>query len=562
MPKTSKISSKEKPVADHSLAERLAFMKLDSKSQDAIKSIKQVIDTNLPGALDIFYAHISKVPEVSRFFSDASHMKRAKGAQVGHWSNISSANFGDEYAKAVHTIGNVHARIGLEPRWYIGGYALITEQLINAVVAEMWPRGFSGKSKIEAGHALGALMKAIFLDMDLAISIYIEASEAAREKAEAASRTAEEERLRAEKAAEDEHRRAEAEAAEHRRQAEETRAEEARKQAVVVNALTQALSRLNHGDLTTRLIETFDPVYQKLQDDFNATVSQLEAAIQTVATSTREVANAASEISVATTSLSQRTETQAAGLEQTSAAMEQIAATVQKNAEYTSKANTLTTGARDVAHRGDKVVSDAVAAMSEIQESSKKIGDIIGVIDEIARQTNLLALNAAVEAARAGDAGRGFAVVASEVRSLAQRSSQAAKDIKELITTSSSQVDNGVALVGQAGTVLTDVVAAIGQVATIVVDIEHASKEQATGIVEVNKALQQMDEATQQNSALVEENAATAKTLEDQSAAMNDKVRFFRIGNAGASAAAKSPAVRQQQRLATALKPTTQIQEF
>jgi methyl-accepting chemotaxis protein len=188
------------------------------------------------------------------------------------------------------------------------------------------------------------------------------------------------------------------------------------------------------------------------------------------------------------------------------------------------------------------VVAKAVDAMARIEDSSRKISDIIGVIDEIARQTNLLALNAAVEAARAGDAGRGFAVVASEVRSLAQRSSQAAKDIKVLITNSSSQVQEGVGLVNQAGTSLSEILASIKQVADIVADIASASREQSTGIEEINKALTQMDEVTQQNSALVEENAASAKTLEHQSAAMNEKVAFFQLDEHAGHRTVKSPA--------------------
>jgi methyl-accepting chemotaxis protein len=188
-------------------------------------------------------------------------------------------------------------------------------------------------------------------------------------------------------------------------------------------------------------------------------------------------------------------------------------------------ANELTQATCTVADRGGQVVTQAVSAMSRIEESSGKIADIIGVIDEIARQTNLLALNAAVEAARAGDAGRGFAVVASEVRSLAQRSSQAAKEIKDLITTSSSQVRAGVDLVNRAGTSLEEIVLSIKRVATIA----NASNEQAIGLDQINKALTQLDEVTQQNSALVEENAATAKTLENQSAAMGERIEFFRL---------------------------------
>jgi methyl-accepting chemotaxis protein len=204
--------------------------------------------------------------------------------------------------------------------------------------------------------------------------------------------------------------------------------------------------------------------------------------------------------------------------------MEEIAATVKQNAENAQQANHSTAKARDIADRSGRVVADAVAAMAQIESSSGKISDIIGVIDEIARQTNLQALNAAVEAARAGDAGRGFAVVASEVRTLAQRSSQAAKDIKDLITNSNGQVQQGVDLVNKTGSALGEIVAAIKEVAELVADIAGASIEQANGLEQVNKALIQMDEVTQQNAALVEENAATAKTLEHQAKAMDERV--------------------------------------
>jgi len=192
--------------------------------------------------------------------------------------------------------------------------------------------------------------------------------------------------------------------------------------------------------------------------------------------------------------------------------------------------------------------------MGQIESSSRKISDIIGVIDEIARQTNLLALNAAVEAARAGEAGRGFAVVASEVRNLAQRSSQAAKDIKDLITSSNSQVQGGVELVNKAGSALAEIVESINKVAHIVADIATASSEQATGIEQVNKALTQMDEVTQQNSALVEENAATAKTLDQQAHAMSERVSFFRVGDEAETRGVSEAGLARAQRPQTAVR--------
>jgi methyl-accepting chemotaxis protein len=289
------------------------------------------------------------------------------------------------------------------------------------------------------------------------------------------------------------------------------------------------LSALAGGDLTKRIAAAYQGMFGELKNDANAMAERIGATIAEIKASAAEVTSASAEISASTTDLSQRTEEQAASLEQTSASMEEISVTVKRNAEYAQAANESASSTRGVADRGGQVVAQAVQAMAKIEDSSRKISDIIGVIDEIARQTNLLALNAAVEAARAGEAGRGFAVVASEVRSLAQRSSQAAKDIKDLITNSNDQFKGGVDLVNRAGSALTEIVESIKKVAEIVADIANASNEQATGIEQVNKALTQMDEVTQQNSALVEENAATAKTLEHQAKAMDERVSFFKV---------------------------------
>ena len=313
--------------------------------------------------------------------------------------------------------------------------------------------------------------------------------------------------------------------------AAEERARTAEEQARVVEQLAEGLKSLSDGDLTFRLTDGFSATSVKVKDDFNAAMSRLHETVRAIAVAAREVAGASAEISGGTTDLSQRTEEQAASLEQTSASMEEISSTVKKNAENAQQANQFAAGTREVANRGGEVVAQAVSAMARIEESSRKISDIIGVIDEISRQTNLLALNAAVEAARAGEAGRGFAVVASEVRSLAQRSSQAAKGIKDLITSSSGQVQEGVELVNKAGTSLTEIVASINKVAAIVADIAAASAEQSTGLDQVSIALTQMDEVTQQNSALVEQNAAAAKALEQQSRTMDEQVSLFRLGD-------------------------------
>jgi methyl-accepting chemotaxis protein len=308
-------------------------------------------------------------------------------------------------------------------------------------------------------------------------------------------------------------------------------------------ALVPELKKLAEGDFNVVIpgIGRKDEVGE-IAEAAEMVAARVGATIVNIKMSASEVTNASAEISTSTTDLSQRTEEQAASLEETSASMEEMTATVRKNAENAKQASELANSTREVADRGGEVVAKTVDAMAKIEESSRKISDIIIVIDEIARQTNLLALNAAVEAARAGDAGRGFAVVASEVRSLAQRSSQAAKDIKDLITSSTGQVKDGVELVNRAGQSLHEIVESIKKVTTVVTEIANASMEQSTGIEQINRALTQMDEMTQQNSALVEENAATAKTLEQQAKSMDERVAVFKVrGDADQDDDAEAP---------------------
>ena len=302
---------------------------------------------------------------------------------------------------------------------------------------------------------------------------------------------------------------------ETRRQSEVAAKALADEQALVVTQLAQALDRLAAGDLTYRLQTAFPGEYEKLRTDFNAALAKLEEAMRAIATATGSIRSGSSEISMGADDLSKRTEHQAATLEETAAALDEITATVQKTADGATHGREAVASAKSDAERSGEIVSRAVVAMTEIEKSAREINQIIGVVDEIAFQTNLLALNAEVEAARAGESGKGFAVVALEVRALAQRSAEAAKEIKSLISASTDQVAQGVSLVGEAGNALQRIVTQVTEISSLVGEIAASAKEEALGLAQVNTAVNQMDQVTQQNAAMVEQATAASRVLAD-----------------------------------------------
>ena len=480
-------------MANESIDQRMSFMGLAAASP-GYRAMAPLLREALPKALAAFYARVRVTPETRRFFRDEAHIAAAQTAQIRHWDAIIEGRADADYAGSVRTIGQVHARIGLEPRWYIGGYSVILAYLTRAI-AERPRKRFSGRAHERVtAEAVAELTQRVLLDMDLAITIYLDVLQEARDRSQAAQEAAE------------------------------------AQQTDVVRALGGALHGLAENDLSIRIPGRFPEEYRSLQDDFHAATRALRTAVGAVADSVESLSAGSDQLAVASEDLASRTERQAANLERTVAETDAIARQVAATADGARQTAEALAAARADVEATVHLVGEAVSAIHTIAGSSGEIGRFTSLIDEIAFQTNLLALNAGVEAARAGDAGRGFAVVAQEVRALAQRSSEASGEIRGLISTSSAQVARGVDLVERTGAALERIGAKVTAVDSLAGGIAGSALEQADGLARVRGAMGEMDEITQQNAAMTEEATAAARQLAGEAQNLHQQVGRFRLG--------------------------------
>ncbi len=476
------------------LNQRIEFYGLGGVDAELAR-LGDAVAPHLKPALATFYEKVSANPAIAPFFSGQAHRDKAAGAQADHWRALFRGGFTEAYLGRAQTIGQVHAKIGLEPQWYIGGYGLVLDRLIHGMVASGW-RALLPWKRREA-RRISLLVRTALVDMDIAVSTYFTAESTERE--------------------------------------------------AMLDQIGTALEKLAEGDLTVRMTG-LPAKFQSAEVHFNSALERLHATISGVSNGIKSIATASSEIRAASDDLALRNEHQAASLEETAAAMNQATQSIAESANSTNEIRSTITEAHNQASEGGAVVRKAIEAMARIEQSSQQIAQIIGVIDGIAFQTNLLALNAGVEAARAGDAGKGFAVVANEVRALAQRSADAARDIKNLITTSSEQVEGGVGLVGETGALLEKIVSSVGEISALVLSVADGATLQASNFKQINSSVGEMDRMTQQNAAMVEESTAAARALADETANLLRLVSQFRVaGPAGSD----QPAARTRAAAAT-----------
>jgi len=455
---------------------------LDGENATLLRRAGEIVIPELDRVLTRFYERAKSNPEAMRFFDGTAQMDRAKSAQKSHWERLFSARFDAEYAASVKRIGVKHAEIGLPVTVYMSSYALATSDLLE-IIGRRAKGGLLARGAKHARALTSVTARAFTLDM--------------AEVMETIAAYEQEEQQRA------------------------------------FSHLDAAIDCLANGDLTHQIPSPeesdFPARFNSVRINLNTAAAKLGQTMSQVGARMNDLIDAARDVGGNTAELARRTENQAAALEQTAAAMQELSSNVTGAAETTEAANAVASEARGDVDAGAGIVSETAEAMTRIRDSSEKISQIIGLIDDVSFQTNLLALNAGVEAARAGEYGRGFSVVASEVRQLAASTSDAAREIKELILSSADEVEGGVQLTEQAGHTFEQIVSSFAKVSELSVGVAQASHEQARTVMEVNSAVRQIDTITQQNAAMAEETTAATQVMlssADEVQVLLDKLRF------------------------------------
>lgn len=462
------------------LNERLSYYEMDAISDSARGAVKKAFLRISGRATDKLYDKILATPAIAHNFKNSEHVQSAKGLQLGHWMEVFGSEPNENYVERATHIGFVHAKLGLEPSYYIGAYSLMLREIVNEIIMPgLWKFVPWRRSKAKK---INALICCALLDMNFSLDGYFKENQSNRER--------------------------------------------------TVSQIGEALAKIAQGDLTAR-VDNLPKEFAQIGVDLNSATDALRDALSKMSGGITAMSTGSDEIRFASDDLARRTEQQATNLEKTASAINDVTSKVGETASAANNARMEINSTQQQALEGSSVVEQAVDAMSRIEESSKQISQIISVIDGISFQTNLLALNAGVEAARAGESGKGFAVVASEVRALAQRSADAANDIKSLITISAQQVANGVDLVGRSGVAFGGITERVNSLSLALETIADTTQSQAQNLSQINTSVGEMDRMTQQNAAMAEECTAAARSLAEQSDEMTKVVGGFNVGAGG-----------------------------